>query len=856
MRKAALALAAALAGASGIALEILLVDCAGLAIGHGPSAALGLAVFLAAWALGAHRAGRSRRDPSRDLLVAGLAAAVASWPSVRLVLWAGGAAPSGPVAVAATVAAIAGVGFLQGAFLAPLARSAGGEVGWLLAANLAGATAGAYGIAGAVVGAHGRLAAALCAGAAAIAAGIVGGLAARAEPVAGDASAREPTRISWRAAAAIVALATAWIASLEWIGLRLGVLWLGGMQPALRSVIVASLLALALGAALVPRIVPRGDAGVLATLLLAALGGVWPFLGARAIGQRDAGDLAKALLLVGPALLPLGGLVPVLHRALPEESGLRLGRLLLHESWGALLGLPLVHLVLVPRFGLGGALALLEIAGIAAVLCLARAMPRAALAGALLPAALAVWAWNRPPPALASPPLANPALAVRSFAEDRDFAVTVVDDGLIGERTLLTDGFRAAGTGRDYRYMRVLGHLPILLAPRPRRVAVLALGTGTTLGAVSLHEEVERIDVLEISRAVVDAAPWFVEKNRGALAGGRTRVILGDGRAALARSPGAYDVITMEPLLPDSPFGVYLYTREFYARARAALAPGGLLCQWVPPHALEPASFAAVLDAFATAFPWSSVWVSGTQVILVGGEGEPALDPRRFPAAGPLAESLAELGLATPAGVTARRVGDGARFRGGDRPLTDADPWIVHRPRRRGAVLMGDLPENLAFLRRRAGGEPSAIREAREAHARAEARLRGYAASPSDAPDLEESIERARRRGPGDPDLVDLEDEIRFLAELRAGVSLLGTDRTREGAALALPHLLNAASWRRERGDVHLYAAAAFERLGEEPAARAAVAKALAICPGIAGTKEGARARELGISDRTWATKP
>jgi spermidine synthase len=893
LRRIALALAAALAGASGLALETLLVDCAGLALGHGRSGALGLATFLSAWALGAFRAGKSRRDPRRDLHRTGALAALFAWPAVRLVLWAGGSAPPGLPAALLTLLSIGAIGFLQGAFLAPLARALAGEVVWLLAANLAGSAAGAFWISDLAVGALGRLPAALLAGAAAGAAGLVGGFGASlptavSRPTQSSPGAGLPANqgdLGWTAAGWIVALATAWVASLEWISLRLGVLWLGGMQPGLRAVLLAALIALALGAAIVPRIVPRGGAGVLWTLLLGCLGAVWPLLAARAIrvlGLESAPGLAVALVLVGPALLPFGGLVAVLHRTLPLESGERLGRLFLPEVWGALLGLPIVHLVLVPRIGLSGSIACLEGCGLLAILALFRVCPRAVLPCAALPVLLFAWASRQPPPALESPPLSNPAFSVRSFVEDRDFAVTVVDDGIGGERTLMTDGFRAAGTGAQYRYMRVLGHLPVLLAPHPRRVAVLALGTGTTVGAVAMHPEVERIDVLEISRAVVEAAPWFVEKNRGALDEGlpglldaddrRARVVvrLGDGRATLASASGTYDVITMEPLLPDSPFGVYLYTREFYGRARSALAPGGLLCQWVPPHALEPECFAAVLDAFASAFPWSSVWLSGTQAILIGGERAPALDPSRFPSQGGLRVALAELGLDTPAGLLARFVGDGARARGAVRRLSDADPWIVYRRRRSGPVLLADLPRNLAFLRSIGGAPPAdwvasagvgaeraieglaALRAAREAHARSEALLHGWTGEAGNGPGIEDSLARARALCPRDPEVADLEEEIAFLRDLRAGVSLLASDRTREGAEAALPLLLSAAKSRRERGDVHLYAAVALERL-RNPAADRAVQAALDRCPAIARTPEGKRARELGLSDGAWS---
>jgi len=889
LRQAALALAAALAGASGLALETLLLDGAGLGLGYGRAAALGLPAFLAAWAIGAQRAGRSRRSPRAALLAAGLSAALSAWPAAWVVL-AGGRGSGGFLTACSTLVAIAAAGFCQGAFLAPLAR-AGGSVALLLAANLAGAAAGSVWIADRLVAAAGRSAAALAAGGAAALAGGIGAWAAAKVGVDRrlvEQTAREEGALGWKAAAWIVALTTAWLVTLEWIGLRLGVLWLGGMQPTLRNVLAASLVALALGAALVPRLVPRGGAGALWVLLAGSIGSLWPWLAPsaiRALGleerSRLAGAFSLALALVLPALLPFGGLLAVLHRALPLESGERLGRLFLHEASGALLGLPVIHFWLLPRVGLGGALALLELCGAGAILALSRSV-KAARFAAVVPVLLGAWAWNQPSPALRSPPLSNPAFRLLSFEEDCEFAVSVVDDGILGERTLLTDGFRAAGTGSEYRYMQVLGHLPVLLSPHPRQVAVLALGTGTTVGAVALHPEVDRIDVLEISPAVVRTAPWFEEKNRGALAEGwpglqdgsdgdaRVVVRLGDGRATLARTHERYDVITMEPLLPDSPFGVYLYTREFYGRARGALAPQGIVCQWVPPHALEPATFLAVLDAFARAFPWSSVWLSGTQVILIGAEAEPSLDPARFRASGELARELGELGLETPERCLGRFIALGARVPRSARALSDADPWIVYRPQRKGTDLLADLPRNLGFLRSVAEAPPrawiaaagpgateqvegmAALRAGREAHAFFEARLRGWSAKELEAPALEPSLRRARSLLGEAPELLDFSSELAFLAELRGGVSALASDPSRAGARSALPSLREAARLRPRRGDVHLYVAVALERLGDS-ASQAEIASAVEACPAIARTPEGRRSRTLGLSDSAWS---
>ncbi len=903
VRGGAAALSAAfLAGASGLAFESLLVSSSGLALGYGSSAAVGLAVWLSAWAWGAWVLGSRVVDRSTSrvrarVALVGLLLALVGPLAVWTVLQAGDSLAGATVALPLAIVAIAATAFLQGGFL-PLLAHQRDSVAGLFGANLFGSLLGAYLIADVSVGALGRMSSAWIAAGTALVAGAIAVASITkdaSEPSSDSASAARALvarPLELRAACWIIGLTAAWMSAGEWVALRLGVLWLGGMQNALNAVLCASLLALALGAAIVPRVLPRGTRGVVVLIAACAFASLWPFVAAPLLrSSSSASYFVRALILCGPALLPFGAIVPVVHAATggASDSGERLGRLLLHESWGALLGIPLVHFLVVPHFGLwaaiatGLAFALLSLVPLAAQRNLRRDVFVAASA-VLAACALCGYETQRPNLARASPPLSNPALSVLSLRDDRDFTVAVVDDGILGERTLLTDGFRAAGTGRDYRYMEALGHLPLLLHPAPKRVAVLALGTGTTLGAVAQHLEVARIDVLEISVAVVEAAPYFVEKNHGALSEGlpglfdehddraRVVVMLGDGRATLARARATYDVITMEPLLPDSPFAVYLYTREFYATARRALKPGGIVCQWVPPHALEPRTFDAVLDAFASSFEWSGAWLSGTQVLLIGSERAPELSPARFTSvAGPLHDALSGLGLSNAGDVAARWCGSLEKIAGTTRSLRDADPWIVFSPRRAGADLLTDLPRNLERLFDLPHDLPAswmreldaaaaqriegvrALRRARAAQAWVEAELRGVPGPASAASDLEGWLGRARADLFGDPELVRFDDEMAFLDDVRRGVSGLASAKGLHDATQALDALLAAKEKRPERGDVDLYVAAALERTGDEVHAKKALAQALQRCPRIALTSEGARARSLGLSDAAWA---
>ena len=852
--------AAFLWGAAGAVAQALLVRAAGLSTGFGLALPLGLAAWFAGFALGAALSGRLQgRARTLALAVGG------ALPVLGLhVAYAQGAhGASGPAAVLA-LAVVALVALPQGLWFAPLVR-AHGRLGALWCADLLGA---GLGLALGLDLLSQRLPlpqVALCVSACGLAAAWLTWCALRI-PAAGDAtSARaEPAGagLRWLGAAACGAAA---MTALEIVVARLCAVTLGGLQPAHNATLLAVQLALFAGALLLPLLLPK-DERALAWLACVALLGMLllePVLRLLPAvqGATSLDLLPHALACAVPLLFAAGAFLPALARAAGEA---RTARWLAAEGLGALCAGPFVALVVVPQLQLGGALAFGACATAASALC---AAPRARLAWTASAAALIVAAvcLLRPSPVLATPPYQNGAWELLSYAEDREYAVAVVDDGLEGERTVLTDSFRAAGTGPDYRYMQALGHLPLLLHPEPRDVAVLALGTGTTLGAATLHPRAQRIEVLELSRAVLEAAPYFGDKHHGTLdaplaellAGtGRVRANLGDGRATLARMARegrACDVLTMEPLLPDAPGAVYLYTSEFYAIARGALRPGGILVQWVPTHALEPQACAGLLDTFAAAFPHAAAFVAGTQTILVGSDRPLRCVPAAFDGPPELRAALAELGLASPAAVQDACAGALA-VEIGARLVRDADPWIVHAPRRSGAALLSDLPDNLLALRRRCApldlgggagaGARAAVRLARERFARETALLAAARAPAEPAQvDWRGALAEARALDADDAELRTFEAEAKWTLGLREGVSILLTRRGQESGREALQPLLDAAEARPQRADVHAWVAVALDRAGSG-AASAAARKALELCPGLARTRLAERLKQ------------
>lgn len=163
----------------------------------------------------------------------------------------------------------------------------------------------------------------------------------------------------------------------------------------------------------------------------------------------------------------------------------------------------------------------------------------------------------------------------------------------------------------------LLGHLGAVFHPNPRRVLVVGFGGGMTASALLRYPEVERLDCVEMEPAVLRAAPFLEQLNRGVLRDPRLHMVFEDARNALLTSQEHYDLIVSEPSNPWIAGIATLYTDEYYQAVRQHLAPGGIFVQWVQGYSLEPADFRMILATLVPHFADVTLWHSASADFLL-----------------------------------------------------------------------------------------------------------------------------------------------------------------------------------------------------------------------------------------------
>jgi spermidine synthase len=176
--------------------------------------------------------------------------------------------------------------------------------------------------------------------------------------------------------------------------------------------------------------------------------------------------------------------------------------------------------------------------------------------------------------------------------------------------TLLTDGFSMAGTGElARRYMDLFVYWPVALRPDPQTALLISYGVGATAKALTTTSSLERIDVVDTSRAILEmSAIVYPDPDEHPLRDPRVRVWVEDGRYFLQTTANRYDLITGEPPPPKVGRVVSLYTREYFQLIYDRLTEGGVNTYWLPVHNLTESDTKSVIRAYCEVFEDCSLW--------------------------------------------------------------------------------------------------------------------------------------------------------------------------------------------------------------------------------------------------------
>ena len=278
---------------------------------------------------------------------------------------------------------------------------------------------------------------------------------------------------------------------------------------------------------------------------------------------------------------------------------------------------------------------------------------------------------------------------VLAFEEARDatFVVMGYDSPEAGKyQQLLVNGWSYANNappGR--RYMATLGHLPTLLHAAPRSAMVACVGTGTTVGALTVHPSLQTIRAVDLARSVFTFAPFFEPLNHRFYVQSKVESVVADARHYLLTTQESFDVITFEPPPPHDAGVVNLYSQEFYRLAKRRLEPGGVVAQWVPLDMPRQALPRMIVRTLMAEFPHVSLWIPNRMEGVAIASREPLridLDSWRERMAVPAVRAdLEAIGFRSPEDIAATFVAADAALADliGDVPVvTDDHPRLEY----------------------------------------------------------------------------------------------------------------------------------------------------------------------------------
>jgi len=218
------------------------------------------------------------------------------------------------------------------------------------------------------------------------------------------------------------------------------------------------------------------------------------------------------------------------------------------------------------------------------------------------------------------------SIPILFHTDDPIASVTVQEFGKPGggrSVSIATNGKSDGNTFVDFTTMAMAAVLPALMADKAENAFVIGWGTGITAGELAALDTMQRVDVAEISRGVMQASPFFDFASLDATKNSKIRVYRSDAYRALMRTDELYDIIISEPSNPWVTGVEMLFSREFLTAAKGRLSEGGVYAQWFHLYETDDETVELVLRTYADVFEHVAVWGAGFRDLLILGLKKP-----------------------------------------------------------------------------------------------------------------------------------------------------------------------------------------------------------------------------------------
>ena len=162
------------------------------------------------------------------------------------------------------------------------------------------------------------------------------------------------------------------------------------------------------------------------------------------------------------------------------------------------------------------------------------------------------------------------------YSEETEFQrIDILESKEFG-RIFTLDGLMMVTEKDEFIYHDMIVHVPMATNPNIKNVLVIGAGDGGTVRELTRYSSVEKIDMVEIDRRVVEVCKEYLQQTACKLDDKRVNIFYEDGLKFVRNKENEYDLIIVDSTDPFGP-GEGLFTKEFYGNCYKALTEDGIL---------------------------------------------------------------------------------------------------------------------------------------------------------------------------------------------------------------------------------------------------------------------------------------